>query len=81
MPVLNAMMFSFLTGTVTPAQSFLDAVSSTLTSVIEWFGTIITALVATDGALSVLFPFVAIAFALGLVYGGIRLVRTFVPGF
>lgn len=77
---LNAMMFSFLTAT-TPSQVFLDAVGSTLTSVIEWFGTIISALVATDGALSVLFPFVAIAFALGLVYGGIRLVRTFVPGF
>lgn len=81
MPFLNVMMIGFLTATATPAQTFIDAVGSTLTAVIEWFGTIITALVATDGALSVLFPFVAIAFALGLVYGGIRLVRTFVPGF
>lgn len=66
---------------VAPAEVFIDTVGTTLASVIEWFGTIVTALVGTNGALNALFPFVAIAFALGLVYGGIRLVRNFVPGF
>lgn len=73
------MFFALLTAT--PAGTFLDTVGSTLSSVIEWFGTIISALIGADGALNALFPFVAIGFALGLVYGGIRMVKTFVPGF
>lgn len=81
MPINFMLPFAFLTASATPADTFLDTVGSTLLSVIEWFGTIVTALIGTDGALNALFPFVAIGFALGLTYGGIHLVKTFVPGF
>lgn len=72
---------AFLTGTVTPASQFMSDVTTALGNVVEWFGVILDALIGTEGALNGLFPFVGIAFAMGLIYGGIRLVRTFVPGF
>lgn len=68
-------------GTVTAAQNFLDIVGTTLVEVIEWFGLLVTALISTDGALYALFPFVAITFCIGLLYGVIRIVKQFVPGF
>ena len=83
MNMMNAaMMVSFLTGTTsTAAENFIQVVGTTLSAVIEWFGTLITALISVDGALYALFPFVAITFVIGLVYGAIGLVKQFVPGF
>lgn len=82
MDLMNMMMsVSLLTGTVTAAENFIQIVGSTLSAVIEWFGTLVTALISVDGALYALFPFVAITFAIGLVYAVIRIVKSFVPGF
>lgn len=82
MDPLNMMMsVSLLTGTATAAENFIQIVGTTLSAVIEWFGTLVTALISVDGALYALFPFVAITFAIGLVYGVIRIVKSFVPGF
>lgn len=75
------MPLSFLTATATSAEVFLGMVAACMDTVIQIFGSIITALVGTDGALAALFPFVAIGLCFALFYGGIRLVKTFVPGF
>lgn len=79
--MLYAIQMAFLTGTSSPASQFMSDVTNSLSNVVSWFGVILDALIGTDGALNGLFPFIAIAFAMGLIYGGIRLVRTFVPGF
>ena len=72
----------FLTATTpTTAETFLDMVVACMGTIIEIFGSIITALLGDGGALAALFPFVAIGMCFGLFYGGIRLVKTFVPGF
>ena len=81
MPYMVPFAVAFLTTTASSAEVLLDMVVACMDTVIQIFGSIISALLATDGALAALFPFVAIGLCFGLFYGGIRLVKTFVPGF
>lgn len=58
----------------------LAAVTSGLTTVIEWIGTVISAIVSTDGALAELLPLFAIGIAISVVFLGIKAIRSIVWG-
>ena len=58
----------------------LAAVTSALTTVIGWVGTVITALTGTNGALAELLPLFAIGIAISAVFLGVRIIKSVVWG-
>lgn len=58
----------------------LSAVTSGLTTVIGWVGTVITAITGENGALSPLLPLFAIGIAISVVFLGIKAIRSIVWG-
>ena len=58
----------------------LEAVTSGLTTVIGWVGTVVDALVTTDGALSALLPLLAIGIAVSALMLGVKAIRSFTWG-
>ena len=58
----------------------LEAVTSGLTTVIGWVGTVIDALTATDGQLAPLLPLLAIGVAVTVVSMAIGTIRSFTWG-
>ena len=58
----------------------LEAVTSGLTTVIEWVGSVVDALVTTDGALAALLPLLAIGVAVSALMLGIKAIRSFIWG-
>lgn len=58
----------------------LEAVTSGITTVIGWVGTVIDALLATDGALSALLPLFAIGVAISAIMLGVKVIRSFIWG-
>ena len=58
----------------------LSAVTSGISTVISWIGTVITALVGENGALSDLLPLFAIGIAISAILLGIKVIRSVVWG-
>lgn len=58
----------------------LDSVTSGLTTVIDWVGAVVSALVTTDGKLSALMPLLAIGVAVSALMLGIKAIRSFIWG-
>lgn len=58
----------------------LEAVTSGITTVIGWVGTVITALLTESGALSELLPLFAIGVAISAILLGVRIIRSFIWG-
>lgn len=58
----------------------LAAVTSGLTTVIAWVGTVITAITGENGALAPLLPLFAIGIAISVVFLGIKAIRSIVWG-
>lgn len=58
----------------------LTAVTSGLTTVIGWVGTVITAITGENGALAPLLPLFAIGIAISVVFLGIKAIRSIVWG-
>lgn len=58
----------------------LAAVTSGLGTVIEWIGTVVTALVGESGALSELLPLLAIGVAISAFMLGMRAIRSVIWG-
>lgn len=58
----------------------LEAVTSALTVVIEWVGSVVTALTTTDGALSALLPLLAVGVAISALMLGIKAIKSFIWG-
>lgn len=58
----------------------LDAVTSGLSTVITWVGTVIAAMTSTTGALKDLLPLFAIGIAISVVFLGIKAIRSIVWG-
>lgn len=54
----------------------LDAITTALTSVLSWFGTVVTSITSSTGALYPLLPVFAIGIAIAITYAVIRLVRS-----
>ena len=58
----------------------LEVVTSTLTTVIGWVGTVVTALVGTDGQLKDLLPLMAIGIAISALMLGVKAIKSFAWG-
>lgn len=58
----------------------LTEIGTTLTSVLGWFGSMVSALVTADGELNGLFPLLALGIAISICFAGIKLVRSFAWG-
>lgn len=58
----------------------LAAVTSGLTTVISWVGTVITAITGENGALAPLLPLFAIGIAISVVFLGVKAIRSIVWG-
>ena len=58
----------------------LEAVTSGLTTVLAWIGTVISALVTTDGELSALMPLLAIGISISVVFLGVKAIKSLVWG-
>lgn len=58
----------------------LDAVTSAISTVITWVGTVITALTSSSGALYPLLPLFAIGIAISAVLLGVKLIKSVVWG-
>ena len=58
----------------------LDAVTTAMTTVIDWVGSVVTALVGAQGALKELLPLFAIGVAISAVMLGIKVIRGLIWG-
>ena len=58
----------------------LEAVTSGVTTVIGWVGSLVDALVTTDGDLAALLPLLAIGVAVSGVLLGVKVVRSVIWG-
>lgn len=58
----------------------LEAVTSGLTTVISWVGSVVDALVTPEGALSALLPLLAIGVAVSALMLGVKAIRSFIWG-
>lgn len=58
----------------------LEAVTSALTTVISWVGSVVTALVGTEGALNDLLPLLAVGVAISALMLGIKAIKSFIWG-
>lgn len=58
----------------------LEAVTSALGTVIEWVGTVVTALVTTEGQLHDLLPLLAIGVAISALMLGVKAIKSFIWG-
>lgn len=58
----------------------LEAVTTALTTVISWVGTVVTALTSTDGALSALLPLLAVGVAISALMLGVKAIKSFIWG-
>lgn len=58
----------------------LDAVTSGITTVIGWVGTVVDSLVGAEGELSALLPLFAVGIAISAIMLGIKVVRGMIWG-
>lgn len=61
-------------------NTLLQAVTSGITTVIGWVGTVVDALLAETGELSALLPLFAVGIAISAILLGVRVVRSFIWG-
>lgn len=58
----------------------LEAVTTALTTVIGWVGTVVTALVSESGQLADLLPLLAVGVAISALMLGIKAIKSFIWG-
>lgn len=58
----------------------MEAVTTALTTVIGWVGTVVNALVTTNGQLNELLPLFAIGISISALMLGIKAIKSFVWG-
>lgn len=58
----------------------LDAVTSGISTVISWVGSVIDALLTTEGALYDLLPLFSIGVAISAILLGVKIIRSFIWG-
>lgn len=58
----------------------LEAVTSSLSTVISWVGTVVDSLVTTDGALAALLPLLAVGVAVSALMLGVKAIKSFIWG-
>ena len=58
----------------------LEAVTSALSVVINWVGTVVTALTTSSGKLNALLPLLAVGVAISALMLGIKAIKSFIWG-
>ncbi len=58
----------------------MSAVTDALSVVIDWVGTVVTALVGTNGALKDLLPLLAVGVAVSALMLGVKAIKSFIWG-
>lgn len=58
----------------------LEAVTGAMSSVLDWIGTVVNALLGTEGALNELLPLFAIGVAISAVLFGIKAIKDLIWG-
>lgn len=58
----------------------LEAVTTALGTVIDWVGTVVDALISTDGALASLLPLLAVGVAISALMLGVKAIKSFIWG-
>lgn len=58
----------------------LEAVTSGITTVIGWVGTVVSSLLATEGELSALLPLFAVGVAISAILLGVKIIKSFIWG-
>ena len=58
----------------------LEAVTTALTTVIGWVGTVVSALVTSEGQLSALLPLLAVGVAVSALMLGVKAIKSFIWG-
>ena len=61
--------------------TIFGGLSDALTTTMGWLGSVLSALLGAEGALSDLWPLAMVGIAFGLVYKGIGLIKSFTWGF
>lgn len=61
-------------------DSLLTKVGTTLSTVIGWFGTVVTSLTGEAGELAPLLAFLCVGFAITILFAGVKMVRSFIWG-
>lgn len=61
-------------------MTMMTAVTDALSTVISWVGTVVTALVGTDGALKDLLPLLAVGIAVSALMLGVKAIKSFIWG-
>lgn len=61
-------------------NGMLNAVTSGLTTVIEWMGTVVSAIVTESGALNELLPLLAIGVSISALMLGFKVIRSVIWG-
>ena len=60
--------------------TMIEAVTSGITTLLGWMGTVIDSLLTTDGDLNALLPLFAIGVAISAILLGVRVIRSFIWG-
>lgn len=58
----------------------MTAVTSAITSVLGWIGTVVDSLLNTDGDLNALLPLFAVGVAISAVLLGVKMIKSFIWG-
>lgn len=61
-------------------NNMLEAITSGITTVIGWVGTVIDALITTEGELNALLPLFAIGIAISAILFGIKAIKSVIWG-
>ena len=63
--------------TVLTSTGVLDQTGAALGNLLEWISSIVTALLAADGALNALWPFILVGFGVSILMLAIKVIRSF----
>lgn len=58
----------------------MEAVTTALSTVIDWVGTVVTALTSSEGALAPLLPLMAIGISISALMLGVKAIKSFAWG-
>lgn len=58
----------------------MEAVTSALTVVIDWVGTVVTAITTTEGELHALLPLLAVGISISALMLGVKAIKSFAWG-
>lgn len=77
-----ALYMPFLMANLTATSEFtlLEDVAEALSTVVSWFGTVIQALIGSNGALNPLWPLLAVGIAVTVVFTVVKIIRSFTWG-